>query len=102
VRIGEDEIALNRCMQPPRPWRQDTLAFLVDESGLMERQQRGAECPMRGHVCSRVGGCRGDGVGRNCGKEICLYKRTRFQFQVGADEGGLDAMPDWEVTRSQF
>jgi hypothetical protein len=54
VRIGEDEIALNRCMQPPRPWRQDTLAFLVDESGLMRRQQRGAECPMRGHVCSRV------------------------------------------------
>jgi hypothetical protein len=37
VRIGGvGEIALNRCMQPPRPWRQDTLAFFVDESGLME------------------------------------------------------------------
>jgi len=39
VRTGGGEIALSSCMQPPCPWRQDTLAFLVDESGREGRQQ---------------------------------------------------------------
>jgi hypothetical protein len=84
--LGNDEIALNRCMQPPRPWRQDTLAFLVDESGTEGRQQRGAEGPMRGHVCSRVGGCEGDGLSGIVGARSVFIKRTRFRFQAGADE----------------
>jgi hypothetical protein len=82
--LRNDEIALNRCMQPPRPWRQDTLAFLVDESGTEGRQQRGAEGPMRGHVCSRVGGCEGDGLSGIVGAKICLYKKDTVSISGGS------------------
>jgi hypothetical protein len=42
---------------------------------------------MRGRVCSRVGGCEGDGLSGIVGARSVFIKRTRFRFQAGADEG---------------
>jgi hypothetical protein len=36
------------------------------------------------------------------GRRSVFIKGHGFNFKRGADEGGLDAIPDWEVTRSQF
>ncbi len=52
--LGTDEIALNRCTQPTRPWRQDTLALWADDSVLMKGSSNVLWTQSKDVLCSGV------------------------------------------------
>jgi hypothetical protein len=71
---GKVRFALNRCMQPTRPWRQDTLAFCVDDSVMMEGSSDVLSTQSKVVFCSGVVFVRMV-WSRNCRREIWLYGR---------------------------